>query len=64
MLLQTTKNIPPLTILVGEIFELSPINQKGGSSTYCRKGEVMVASPEQLITLGIWEYQRIQRIEK
>ena len=32
MLLQTTKNIPPLTILVGEIFELSPINWKGGST--------------------------------
>ena len=32
VLLQTTKNIPPLTILVGEIFELSPINRKGGST--------------------------------
>ena len=27
MLLQTTKNIPPLTILVGEIFELSTIKE-------------------------------------
>ena len=39
-------------------------SKKGGTSTYCGKGEVMVALPEQLITLGIWEYQRIQRIEK
>ena len=38
--------------------------KKGGTSTYCGKGEVMVASPEQLITLGIWEYQRFQRREK
>ena len=28
------------------------------------KGEVMVASPEQLITMGIWEYQWIQGTEK
>ena len=27
--------------------------KKGGTSTYCGKGEVMVASPDQLITLGI-----------
>ena len=30
-------------------------------STYCGKGEVMVASLKKLITLGIWEYQRIQQ---
>ena len=28
--------------------------KKGGTSTYCEKGEVMVDSPEQLILL--WEY--------
>ena len=38
--------------------------KKGGTSTYSGKGEVMVDSPEQLITLGIWEYQRIQGTEK
>ena len=37
---------------------------QGGTSTYCGKGEVMVALPEQLITLGIWEYQRIKGTEK
>ena len=38
--------------------------KNGGTSTYYRKGEVMVDSPEQLITVGIWEYQRIQGTEK
>ena len=38
--------------------------KKGGTGTYCGKGEVMVASPEKLITLGIWEYQQIQGTEK
>ena len=36
----------------------------GGTSTYYGKGEVMVDSPEQLITVGICEYQRIQGTEK
>ena len=34
---------------------------KKGGSTYCGKGEVMVASSEQLSTLGILVYQRIQQ---
>ena len=38
--------------------------KKGGTSTYWGKGEVIVDSPEQLITVGIWEYQWIQGTEK
>ena len=38
--------------------------KKGGTSTYYGKGEVMVDSLEQLITVGIWEYQRIQGTKK
>ena len=38
--------------------------KKGGTSTYYEKGEVMVDSPEQLISVGIWEYQRIQGTEE
>ena len=44
--------------------EREVILQWAQGGTYCGKGEVMVASPEQLITLEIWEYQRIQGTEK
>ena len=44
--------------------ERKVIFQWAQGGTYFGKGEVMVALPEQLITLGIWEYQRIQGTEK